>query len=77
MGHFPHGGVGDHLLDHVGQIYLFDRFQRYDTNILRDTKGNEHKPDLNNYIRYGTKMPPETLFSAVGETEVPVHIFSA
>lgn len=26
MGHFPHGGVGDQLLDHVGQIYRECKF---------------------------------------------------
>ena len=57
MGHFPHGGVGDSLLDHIGQIYHQDAFQAYDTNQLRETPGNtlKEKPtgDLDNIIKYG------------------------
>lgn len=26
MGHFPHGGVGDNILDHLGQMYRESRF---------------------------------------------------
>lgn len=80
MGHFPHGGVGDHLLDHIGQIYMEDKFQAYDTNHLRYTPGNtkEWRPrgDLENVIKYGSQLPPEVNFSAVAETNVPVHIFA-
>lgn len=81
MGHFPHGGVGDHLLDHIGQIYHNDSFQAYDTNQLRHTPGNTEKDkprgDLDNIIKYGSKMPPEFKFSALTESRIPIHIFSA
>ena len=81
MGHFPHGGVGDSLLDHIGQIYHQDAFQAYDTNQLRETPGNtlKEKPtgDLDNIIKYGKSQPPQYNFSALAASKVPIHIFAA
>ena len=77
MGHFPHGGVSGYLLDHVGQQYKEQKIQSYDNNLLRDTKGNEHnKKDINNIIYYGSRFPPEFNFNAIGEVNVPIHMFT-
>lgn len=80
MGHFPHGGTSDYLLDHVGQIFLKENVQSYDNNLLRETVAErfvKRGDDNDNLIRYGSKLPPEVNFTSLTESKMPIHIFSA
>jgi len=48
MGHFPHGGVGHNLIDHLGQVFQNGgEFSHFDYNQLL-----EEKKTVNNMIRY-------------------------
>ena len=78
MGHFPHGGIGFQLLDHIGQIYRDSTFQAYDMHPMRNEVGcmNFKGADKANILRYGQTLPPEINFQAVGETNIPIHVFS-
>lgn len=46
---------------------------------MRDTPGNENKKaeDIKNIIKYGSKLPPEYNLMAIGEANVPIHVFAA
>mgnify|MGYP001948353996 CR=1 FL=1 len=73
MGHFPHGGVGHALIEHLGQVYQNGGdFRYFDYNQLR-----EDKMKINNEIRYRNKKPPIVDFTQIANSSVPFHMYSA
>lgn len=71
MGHFPHGGVGSKLIDHVGQVSREERFQGYDHNQL-----DEDKKAINNLIFHGANKPKNIDFSDLANSTTPIKMIA-
>lgn len=71
MGHFPHGGVGAKLVDHVGQISKEEKFRGYDHNHL-----DEDRKKWNNVIYHGGDKPKNIDFSDIANSTTPISMIS-
>ena len=67
MGHFPHGGVGAKLIDHLGQVSRVESYQNFDYNQL-----NEEKKQINNIIFNGDVKPHQVDFSDLANSTTPI-----
>ena len=67
MGHFPHGGVSNVLLEHMGQNWKSDQFRFFNYNTLE-----EERKDYLNIIRYGKKEAPYLDFKCISDVNIPI-----